>query len=89
MPKHDVTLDLHTKVVAHKDIEVSVRSDGSKLGTLLISKGNIEWLPANKSVNKYRLSWEKFAAVKEEVGNRAGRVLITIRAYSLARLSSS
>ena len=71
MPKHDVTLDLHTKVVAHKDIEVSVRSDGSKLGTLLVSKGNIEWLPANKSVNKYRLSWEKFAQVMEQVGNRA------------------
>ena len=71
MPKHDVTLDLHTKVVAHKDIEVGVRSDGSKLGTLLVSKGNIEWLPANNSVNKYRLSWEKFAEVMEEVGNRA------------------
>lgn len=52
-------------------IEVAVRSDGSKLGSLLVSKGNIEWLPANKSVNKYRLSWEKFAAVMEEVGNRA------------------
>ena len=70
MPKHDVTLDLHTNVVAHEDIEVGVRSDGSKLGTLLVSKGNIESLPANKSVNKYRLSWEKFAEVMEEVGNR-------------------
>jgi hypothetical protein len=70
MPKHDVTLDLHTKVVAHKDIEVSVRSDDSKLGTLLVSKGNIEWLPANNSVNKYRLSWERFAEVMQEHGSR-------------------
>jgi hypothetical protein len=57
-------------VLAHKDIEVSVRSDGSKLGTLLVSKGNIEWLPANNSVNKYRLTWEKFADVMEEAGHR-------------------
>ncbi len=71
MPRHDVTLDLHTKVVAHKDIEVTVRSDGSKLGTLLVSKGNIEWLPENNSVSKYRLTWEKFAGVMEEVGSRA------------------
>lgn len=52
MPSHDVSLNLHTKVVAHKNIEVKVRSYGSALGTLLISKGN-----------KYRLSREEFSEV--------------------------
>lgn len=70
MPQHDVSLNLHTKVVAHKDIEVKVKSDGAALGTLLVSKGNIEWLPANKSVNKLRLSWEKFADVMQENGKK-------------------
>jgi len=68
MPNHEVNLNLHTKVVAHKDVELEVRSDGAKLGTLLISKGNVEWLPANNSVRKYRMSWEKFAAFMVEHG---------------------
>lgn len=58
-------------MVAYKDIEVSVRTDGINLGALLVSKGNIEWLPANRSVSKSWLSWEKFAAVIEGVGNLA------------------
>lgn len=71
MAKHDVNLKLHTKVVANKDIEVEVKSDGSKLGTLLVSKGNLEWLPANKSVHKRRMSWERFAEVMETYGKSA------------------
>lgn len=41
---HEVSAKLYTKVVAHKDLEIEVKTiDGgkpSKLGTLLISKGN-------------------------------------------------
>ena len=69
---HEVCAKLHTKVVAHKDLEIEVKTiDGgkpSKLGTLLISKGNIEWLPKGNSVNKKRLSWVQFAALVEEHG---------------------
>jgi hypothetical protein len=68
VPSHEVLLNLHTKVISHKDVELEVRSDGSKLGTLLISKGNIEWLPANNSVNKYRMSWEAFSDVMIQCG---------------------
>ena len=59
---------MDTKVVAHKDLEIAVKSGGAKLGTLLISKGNIEWLPKGNSVNKKRLSWGKFAELIEESG---------------------
>jgi hypothetical protein len=38
------------------------------MGTLLISKGNIEWLPKGNSVNKKRLSWGRFALLIEEQG---------------------
>lgn len=69
---HEVSAKLHTKVVAHKDLEIVVKTiDGgkpSKLGTLLISKGNIEWLPKGNSVNKKRLAWAQFAALVEEHG---------------------
>lgn len=51
---HEVKLKLHTKVVASKDMEIEVRETSGKLGTLLISKGNIEWRPAWKSVKKHR-----------------------------------
>lgn len=68
---HEVFLSLDEKIVLHKDVEVEVKADGAKLGTLLISKGNIEWLPVGNSVNKHRLSWKKFAALMEAQGKPA------------------
>lgn len=68
MANHEVKLHLHTKVVHSKDVEFEVKSNDSKLGTLLISKGNIEWIPVGNSVNKQRLSWEKFSDLMEEEG---------------------
>ena len=71
---HKVIAKLHTKVVVHKDLEIEVKTihggRPSKLGTLLISRGNIEWLPKGNSVNKKRLSWVRFA---ELVGPGAAR----------------
>lgn len=58
---HEVTLDISTKFVLHKDVKIQVKKDGRTLGTALISKGNIEWVPAGNSVNKKRLSWARFA----------------------------
>lgn len=68
---HEVHAKIHTKVVAHKDLEIVVKTGNGKLGTLLISKGNIEWLPKGNHVNKKRLSWAKFAALIEAEGKTA------------------
>lgn len=65
---HEVMMDIATKFVLHKDVKVEVKSDGSKLGTLLISKGNIEWLPRGASVNKKRLTWKQFAELIQGEG---------------------
>jgi len=65
---HEVSLSLNEKIVLHKDVAVEIKSGGAKLGTLLISKGNIEWLPVGNSVNKHRLSWKKFATLMESQG---------------------
>lgn len=68
---HQVSLNLNEKLVFHKDVEIEVKADSSKLGTLLISKGNIEWLPVGNSVNKHRLTWKKFAELMETQGKPA------------------
>ncbi|MCC4118369.1 hypothetical protein LLG90_23725 [Aromatoleum toluclasticum] len=67
---HEVTLDIATKFVLHKDVKIEVKTSEGKLGTVLISKGNIEWLPAKNSVNKHRLSWTKFAELMEDQGKQ-------------------
>jgi hypothetical protein len=71
MPTHDVTFEMPKGLVLSKDIRFSIKSDDEKIGTLLISKGNIEWIPANKSVKKHRMQWEKFAKMMEETGRKA------------------
>ena len=68
---HEVRAKIDTKVVAHKDLEIVVSTNDGKLGTLLISKGNVEWLPKGNYVNKKRLSWTKFAALIEAQGKPA------------------
>ncbi|WP_322050171.1 hypothetical protein [Paraburkholderia bannensis] len=69
---HEVSAKLHTKALSHKDLEIEIKTiDGektSRLGTLLISKGNIEWLPKGNSVNKKRLTWVQFASLIEDQG---------------------
>lgn len=67
---HQVNLKLHKTIVAvaHKDLEISVRRSGRNLGTLLISKGNIEWRTAHKSVKKHRFTWSKFARFMQDAG---------------------
>ena len=65
---HEVTMDVSTRIVRHKDVNIEVKKDGAKLGTLMISQGNIEWVPAGNYVNKKRLSWTQFADLMEERG---------------------
>ncbi|GAB2587614.1 hypothetical protein GCM10027034_20020 [Ramlibacter solisilvae] len=68
---HTVKLNLNTNVVNHKDVSIEVSGSNGKLGTLLVSKGNIEWLPSPKSVKKHRLSWAKFAQLMQDQGRPA------------------
>ena len=64
-----VKVKINTSVpVMNTDFEVVVKNDSGKLGTLLISKGNLEWRPKGNSVNKRRLTWGKFAEFMEEHG---------------------
>ena len=68
---HEVRLKIHAAVVAHRDFEVVIRTNGGKIGTLLISKGNVEWLPKGNYINKRRLSWGRFGEFMERHGKLA------------------
>ena len=69
MPKHDIELDVPAQVVKNKDVEIAVRSDDFLLGRLKVSRGSIDWYPAN-TVKGYRLGWEKFGELMAEHGRR-------------------
>lgn len=66
--EHVVNIKLNTNVVSSKDVEILVRENGRKLGTLLISRGNIEWRPAFKQIKKHRLSWGNFSKLMATKG---------------------
>ncbi len=65
---HEITLDIATKFVLHKDVKIEVKKDDAKLGTVLISKGNIEWLPSGNHVYKKQLQWAQFSELMEAQG---------------------
>jgi hypothetical protein len=68
MPTHEALFEIPQKCVHAKDIEAEeVRSDEAKLGTLLISAGNIEWVPAKNSVTQLH-GQKKFFLRYQHVG---------------------
>ena len=66
--KHRVDVTFHKKNIEKKDLEVRIQSDKGKIGTLLISKGNIEWLPKGNFKNKLAMRWEEFAEMMKQEG---------------------
>jgi hypothetical protein len=62
---HDIEVELPAKVVLHKDVRFTIKSDGAKLGELRISKGTIDWRPANKRA-PIRLEWERFNELMQD-----------------------
>ncbi|HSH66148.1 MAG TPA: hypothetical protein VLB84_10195, partial [Bacteroidia bacterium] len=46
--------------ISKVDTTYEIKQDGLKLGTFKISKGGIEYLPANNSRTKTKMSWGKF-----------------------------
>ena len=70
MPMHETRLEVHHGItIVNTDIEVEVRADGRRLGTLKISRGSIDWITSPKQIPR-RFSWERFAELAEEHGRR-------------------
>jgi hypothetical protein len=73
MPRHEISLKILQGItVLNTDIEVAVRSDGELLGRIRISRGSIDWIPAQKRSAR-RLSWTRFADLMEESGRPVER----------------
>jgi hypothetical protein len=66
MAQHFVKLTKTPELeIGSADLELTIDSDETgKLGTLLISKGGIEWRPFKK--RKRHLSWERFDSIIRE-----------------------
>lgn len=66
MAQHEVDMSIPTtKVVLNADVVFEVRSDGGKLGELRVSKGTIDWRPANAQ-KAAKLTWEQFDRLMQD-----------------------
>jgi hypothetical protein len=59
MPTHNVFLSLPSREIGLSDVLVEIFQDQEKFGTITISKGAIEWYPANAK-KPYKMEWEDF-----------------------------
>ena len=64
MPEHKIEIHQPSKRVLNSDVSFVVYSAGNRLGELSISRGSIDWRPANKR-SVIKLSWERFAQLME------------------------
>jgi hypothetical protein len=70
MATHDVSLNISQAIpVGNVDVEIAVRRNGRAFGRVKISKGAIDWMPANKSKTAYYLDWSEFANFMAQDGH--------------------
>jgi len=69
MPTHDIDVTIPAQTVLNKDMEICVHADGKLFGRVRVSRGSIDWVPANSPIPR-RLSWERFAGLMEEQGRK-------------------
>lgn len=69
MAEHTIDASFRQPIqVVNKDLEIIVRRNGVRFGTLIISKGSIDWRPAKKwkgGHNEIPLSWTQFDRAME------------------------
>lgn len=65
MAKHTISVELPEAEVVNKDAIIKIRGDGRIVGTLTISRGNIEWY-SNHWKKPTRLSWAQFDRMMHE-----------------------
>jgi hypothetical protein len=65
MPQHKIEVAQPAKRVLNSDVVFTIYSDDRRLGELSISKGSVDWRPANKQ-RSVRRTWERFAQMMED-----------------------
>ena len=71
---HKVSFHLPKRELGREDIEfvvmhVDESGDSKRFGTLLVSKGAVEWRPTNK-VYRRKLNWTRFDQLLREAGRK-------------------
>jgi hypothetical protein len=64
LPQHRIEVTQPPKRVLNSDVRFTIYSDDQRLGELSISRGSIDWRPANRR-KPIRRSWEWFAQAME------------------------
>jgi hypothetical protein len=68
MPKHNVYFSMPKRELGKTDIIIEVFGDDDRMGKITISKGAIEWYPANAK-KPYKMEWSQFdRAIKTYYG---------------------
>jgi hypothetical protein len=65
LAKHTISVGLPEAEVVNKDAVIKVRADGRLVGTITISRGNIEWY-SNHWKKPTRLTWTQFDRIMHE-----------------------
>jgi hypothetical protein len=65
VPTHKIEVSQPAKRVLNSDMVFTVYSDDQRLGELSISRGTIDWRPANRRT-AFRRNWEWFARMMED-----------------------
>ena len=69
MAIHNVFFNLPPRELGKSDIIIEVYRDEEKFGTITVSKGALEWYPANAK-KPYHLEWDRFdRVIKSYFGN--------------------
>jgi hypothetical protein len=72
LAQHDVVFTVPQRPLGKADIEFVIYQDGKKFGDLRVSKGALEWIPADKTYGT-KFSWKQFNALAAENGSWAKR----------------
>lgn len=67
MARHNIEMQQTARLVGNVDVVFVVSNDqDNKLGELHLSKGGVDWWPANSKKRYYRYSWEQLKNVLED-----------------------
>ena len=69
---YEVTFSIPERELGKSDVEFDVYQDGTKLGTLKISKGSIVWFPLNTQIG-HKMAWSKFDRLMQEHAGQTER----------------
>lgn len=67
---HEVDFSIPSRDLGRSDVEFNVKKDGTKLGTLRVSKGSVVWFPLDTS-RGYKMTWSEFDQAMKKRSTRS------------------